>query len=458
MTTKTIQEYQAKQELFDKKNIVTESTDHVDLDTMDKETLQQIIKWAKLCNIPECDLPHNIQELANKESLCIYAYTHALPQAIGSLTHLKSLSLKNRESLKNGVEDRVPDSIGNLVNLKDLNITNDILNELTESIGHLTGLKQLQLICPNLIELPESMDQLKALTELTINSNRLKELPKSICKLTSLTQLTLICHNLESIPESIGELTELTTLIVASDKINHLPKSIENLTKLRYLELNRELTTKIPESLVDKFRSKDLYLSGVPAAALYKPDTDNFPLSIIGCFIISDGWDKQALLKLKKCVGAEFLVGLRTDDSEFERLDIVKGVIKCQLNEVNDIIRLLDVNSSFMHVGTDIMDVITLFECGQSFQFIQASAKSKSELEVAKVATQLLISQLAKGGHIKGLFAMVESFESLSIDTWNYISQAVENLLSSDDDPLYYASSITGEPDCFRLKAIYAEE
>ncbi|MFC6380724.1 hypothetical protein [Psychrobacter glacincola] len=42
MTTKTIQDYLAKQQVLDEQTIVTEDTDYVDLDTMDKEALQEV--------------------------------------------------------------------------------------------------------------------------------------------------------------------------------------------------------------------------------------------------------------------------------------------------------------------------------------------------------------------------------------------------------------------------------
>lgn len=41
MTTKTIQDYLAKQQVLDEQTIVTEDTDYVDLDTMD---------WGMLLN------------------------------------------------------------------------------------------------------------------------------------------------------------------------------------------------------------------------------------------------------------------------------------------------------------------------------------------------------------------------------------------------------------------------
>lgn len=205
-------------------------------------------------------------------------------------------------------------------------------------------------------------------------------------------------------------------------------------------------------------QNEDLHWKKTPAAALYQPNMDDFPLSIIGCFIISDGWDEQALLALKEKVGADFLVGLQIDDGEFESLDIIEGIVKCQPDEVKDVIKLLDVNSASKIIGIDVVDIKSLFECGNLFQFIQASATGESESDLIKVTTNNFISQLAKAHDIRGLFIGMESVQSLPMEAFAYVADAVEALLSNDDVSIYYSSSSTDEFNAFGLKAIYAEE
>ena len=50
----------------------------------------------------------------------------------------------------------------------------------------------------------------------------------------------------------------------------------------------------------------------------------------------------------------------------------------------------------------------------------------------------------------------MESVQSLPLEAFAYISEAIEELLSDDDTSIYYSSSITDEPNFFHLKAIYA--
>ncbi|NRD69881.1 hypothetical protein HQR03_04940 [Psychrobacter okhotskensis] len=205
-----------------------------------------------------------------------------------------------------------------------------------------------------------------------------------------------------------------------------------------------------------KYQIDDSHIDDIPSAVLYRQTMDHYPKSAIGCFIVSDGWDDQTLLELKERIGAYFLVGLQTDDNEFERLDIIEGVIRCQPNEVDNVIRILDVNSASTIIGIDVVDIKILFEYGNSFQFIQASATGESETDLIKVTTHNLVDQLSTARNTKALFIGMESVQSLPIEAFAYISEAVESLLSNDDASIYYRSSMTDEPNSFHLKAIYA--
>lgn len=206
-----------------------------------------------------------------------------------------------------------------------------------------------------------------------------------------------------------------------------------------------------------KYQIDDSYRDDIPSAVLYRQTMDHYPKSAIGCFIISDVWDEEALIELKEKSEAWFLVGLQIDDSEFECLDIIEGVVRCQPDDVNEVIRMLDVKSASTLIGIDLVDIKSLFDYGSLFQFIQVSAKGDSISESVKAATQQLVSQLIKLRHHKGLLVTIESIERPSLNTLEYITDAVENSSFIDDEFIYYSSIMTDEPDCFRLKALYAE-
>ena len=207
-----------------------------------------------------------------------------------------------------------------------------------------------------------------------------------------------------------------------------------------------------------KYQLDNSKIDSVPCVALYRPDKDHYSPSIIACFMINDGWNEQALLELREKAEADILVGLQTDNNEYERLDIVEGIIRCQPNEVNDVVELLDVRSASTIIGIDVIDVISLFEVGSSFQFFQASSTGEHEFDMIKIATHKLINLLAKAHDTKGIFVGMQSPQSLPLESMAYVTEAVEELLSGDDTFIYYSSNSTDEPEFFRLNGIYAEE
>ncbi|MEN2751241.1 hypothetical protein AAIR29_06290 [Psychrobacter sp. FBL11] len=207
-----------------------------------------------------------------------------------------------------------------------------------------------------------------------------------------------------------------------------------------------------------KYQLDKSKIDDIPCVALYRPNKDHYSPSVIACFIVSDDWGKQALLELKEKAEADILVGLQTDDHKYESLDIVEGVIRCQPDEVNDVIELLDVRSASTMIGIDVADVISLFECGNSFQFVQASATGESEFHMIKTATYKLIGLLTNAHNTKGALVGMQSVQSLPLESMTYVTEAVEELLYGDKASIYYSSSSTDELNTFGLKAIYAEE
>lgn len=196
----------------------------------------------------------------------------------------------------------------------------------------------------------------------------------------------------------------------------------------------------------------------ITVAALYRPSMEYFLPSIIGCFVVSDGWNEKALSELKEMVGADLLVGIQTKEHGFKHLfedmDIVKTTIKCQPDQVDDIIQLLDIYSSRYALCLNLYDIKSLFECSKSFKFIQTGTIDSSKSFSIQAATQELISQIPSTG-IKGIFVNPESNESLALDDYAYIANAVESACDGED--IYYSQSIIDVPNHCCLKALYAE-
>ncbi len=205
-----------------------------------------------------------------------------------------------------------------------------------------------------------------------------------------------------------------------------------------------------------KYQLNDSLITNRPNAFLYEPTMDHYPASVIGCFIISDDWNEQTLLALKEQTSAYFLVGLQIDNNEFVHLDIIEGVVRCQPDEVQQVVKLLNI-SRRSSIAIDVVDIKGLFEQAQTYQFIQAYIKDSSESDFKKRAVNSLLSQFPKDSHIKGLLVGMQSSDYLSLDITTHIIKAIKKSVIVDDLNSFYCTSITEQPDFFRLKVIYAD-
>ena len=206
-----------------------------------------------------------------------------------------------------------------------------------------------------------------------------------------------------------------------------------------------------------KYHMDESYIDDTPNAFLYQQIMDRYPKSVIGCFIISEDWDEQTLLELKEKSEAWFLVGLQINDMDFDRLDIIEGIVRCQPEDVNQVVKLLNISPRGL-IGIDVIDIKSLFEREKSYKFIQTHITSVFDTDMAKKAANELVGQFPKDLNIKGLLLGMESSESPSLDTTSYIVAFIEKNVMADELYTYYCTSMSDEPNSFRLRAMYAEE
>jgi len=146
-----------------------------------------------------------------------------LPQSIAQLTWLSELYLDNNQierfpaalnhcprlrtlSLSKNQLASLPSALPNVLQLdlshnqiellpllpttlETLNLSNNKIGALPESIGQLSQLKQLKLAKNQLLSLPESFRRLHQLAELDLNGNQIKSLPQSLFMLEELRKL-----------------------------------------------------------------------------------------------------------------------------------------------------------------------------------------------------------------------------------------------------------------------------
>ena len=123
----------------------------------------------------------------------------------------QKISPKFSQSLSNEkVEAKIQEALEKQVSRLDLR--NDEISSIPESIGKLTNLTSLSLSGRQLETVPESISKLTKLTSLYLSGGQLETVPESISKLTKLTSLYLSVRQLRTVPESIGNFTNLTRL------------------------------------------------------------------------------------------------------------------------------------------------------------------------------------------------------------------------------------------------------
>ena len=167
------------------------------------------------------------------------------------------------------------------------------ISKLPNSIQYLTQLEDLMLYCcRSLTTLPETIGQLKNLRRLDINLCDIKKLPDSIVGLKELTELHIISPDLSELPENIGELNKIQKLSISgrmgTTTLNHLPDSIKNLTDLKKLHISGlPYLTALPDSMGELTALKYLEvwqcknLSSLPASISQLPKLRKF--EIIEC-------------------------------------------------------------------------------------------------------------------------------------------------------------------------------
>jgi len=216
--------------------------------------LRNLQKLSLGYDIPE--IPEWVFGLEKLEELRIYddaaADIKTLPKKIAALQKLKRLFLnavhtgKIPDSLGNcplellvlyGSYKTIPETFGNLSNLKFLKLVSDIGLTLPDSFGQLASLKELIVRAPAL-EIPASFSKLAALEKLTMDTGNDLLLPKNFGILSSLRELFISAEEMRSIPTSIGDCKNIKLFFLTSDKLTKLPESFCHLKNLEELRLD----------------------------------------------------------------------------------------------------------------------------------------------------------------------------------------------------------------------------
>jgi len=129
--------------------------------------------------------------------------------------------LRNRSIIK------LPDNVGLLDFILELNLFYNQMNELNPNIGGMKALKFFNCSNNRIKELPAEITELKELWELNVGVNQLTALPRGFGTFKQLKVLDLSSNKIEELPSQIGLVSTLREIYASFNKIKK--KSLLNL-------------------------------------------------------------------------------------------------------------------------------------------------------------------------------------------------------------------------------------
>ncbi|XP_068921091.1 DISP complex protein LRCH3 isoform X4 [Petaurus breviceps papuanus] len=177
----------------------------------------------------------------------------------------------------------IPEAILNLQALTFLNISR---NQLSTLPVHMCNLPLKVLIASNnkLVSLPEEIGQLRNLTELDVSCNEIQTLPPQVGNLESLRDLNIRRNHLVRLPEELAELP-LIRLDFSCNKITSIPVCYRNLRHLQMITLDNNPLQSPPAQICIKGKIHIFKYLNIQACknAPDLPDYDRRPMGFGSC-------------------------------------------------------------------------------------------------------------------------------------------------------------------------------
>ncbi|MBN3272366.1 LRCH1 protein, partial [Polyodon spathula] len=178
------------------------------------DTVQADLSKNRLTEVP-VEVCHFVSlEILNLYHNCV----KVIPDAIVSLHMLTYLNLSRNQL------SALPACLCGLP-LKVLIASNNKLGALPEEIGQLKQLMELDISCNEVTALPQQIGQLKALRELNVRRNYLSVLPEDLVSLP-LVKLDFSCNKVAVIPVCYRKMSRLQTLQLDNNPLQSPPAQI----------------------------------------------------------------------------------------------------------------------------------------------------------------------------------------------------------------------------------------
>ncbi len=152
----------------------------------------------------------------------------------------------------------IPENIYRLTDLSELILLNNKIKTLPEKIGLLCSLSKLELANNKLESLPWTFAALSKLDRIDLESNLLKVLPENFESLFNCRALNLNNNILQRLPKSIGRMPSLVTLSASTNQLTYIPNEICQSKTIKVIRCNNNQIDSLPHNIGDIKKLKEL--------------------------------------------------------------------------------------------------------------------------------------------------------------------------------------------------------
>jgi len=271
-----------------------------------------------------CNSAGNITNIKWPSSQITY-----LPDTIGDLQFLVELNLHDNQL------DSIPANISNLKSLKTIDLAANSFSEIPSDIVGLPALEELDMSINSISSIPTGF---KALKVLSLQHNAIQDMAP-LCDIASLAYVRLDNNLLPNLPECVNKMTALKLFTAAQNQLNQLPTMV-NLTALKELVLAGNSFTAFPEAAcaIPNLEVLDLSLntiSSVPDSCaechistlrLDQNDFKSFPNNL-------NTWENLKTLDLSKNTIEDVKLGEDEKFAVLNDLDVSFNALSCDAME-----------------------------------------------------------------------------------------------------------------------------
>ena len=183
----------------------------------------------------------------------------SLPAEVGDLVHLRELDLSHNALAV------LPPTLGRLGELQHLNVSRNRLAALPDTLDGMVNLRLLNANYNAIDALPPSFAALQALRVLRLGANELRALPLELARLMDLRLVQLAYNSIATVPDVLWDLPELKVVDLSYNAIDAWPATSLLPRTLSSLNLSGNPLSHVPPSLVAA-QSHELKIMGLPKA------------------------------------------------------------------------------------------------------------------------------------------------------------------------------------------------